>query len=310
MHGSSGSIFSPVSPNAEAITHLFIISLWICAVIFAIVAGLVGYSLVKYRWREGEPDPLQRAGNKTVEIVWTVIPFLIVLVLFGLTVHAMQKSDPPANGRPDLVVIGHQWWWEIRDVKHGFVTANELHIPVGQPISVELDSPDVLHEFWVPQLTRKMTTVPGAKNHVWMEADKPGVYEGVCSEFCGTQHAWMRFQVIAESPATYDAWVHRLEQPAPAVTGTAARGRQLFEQMTCINCHAVEPDNLAITSGPNLTHLESRRLIGSGIVANTPENLRRWLTDPQQVKPGVKMPNFKLSRDQIDDLVAYFETLK
>lgn len=310
MHGSSGSIFSPVSPNAEAITHLFIVTLWICAVIFAIVAGLVGYSLVKYRWREGDIDPLQRAGNKTVEIVWTVIPFLIVLLLFGLTVHAMQKSDPPATGSPDLVVIGHQWWWEIRDPRHGFVAANEIHIPVGRPISVELDSPDVLHEFWVPQLTRKMTTVPGARNHVWMQADRPGVYQGVCSEFCGTQHAWMRFQVIAQPAAEYDAWAEQQRRAPAAVTGAAARGRQVFEQMTCVNCHAVEPNNTAVTAGPNLTHLAGRSLIGSGVVANSPENLRRWLEDPQQVKPGAKMPNFKLSHRQIDDLVAYLETLQ
>ncbi|MDE3149443.1 MAG: cytochrome c oxidase subunit II, partial [Acidobacteriota bacterium] len=177
----SGSIFSPHGPNAEAITHLFIISLWICAVIFAIVAGLVGYSVYKYRWREGDADPVQLAGNKTVEIVWTVIPFCIVLFLFWMTVRAMDKSDPPATGSPDLVVIGHQWWWEVRYPKNGFATANEIHIPVGKPISVELDTIDVLHEFWVPELTRKMTTVPAAKNHVWMEADKPGVYQGVCS---------------------------------------------------------------------------------------------------------------------------------
>lgn len=310
MRGSSGSIFSPASPNAEAITHLFVISLWVCAVIFAIVAGIVGYSLVKYRWREGEPDPLQRAGNKTVEIVWTVIPFLIVLSLFGLTVHAMQRADPPPSGPPDLVVVGHQWWWEIRDPKHGFVTANEIHIPVGQPISVELDTADVLHEFWVPELTRKMTTVPGAKNHVWMEATQPGLYEGVCSEFCGTQHAWMRFQVIAESPDRYAAWVQRQRSAPASVTGEAAEGRHLFETLTCTNCHAVEPNNLKVNSGPNLAHLGSRRLIGSGMVTNDPANLKRWLSDPQQVKPGVKMPNFKLKPQQVDALVAYFQTLE
>jgi cytochrome c oxidase subunit 2 len=310
MHGSSGSIFNPASPHAEAISHLFVVTLWICAIIFAIVSGLVGYSLVKYRWREGEAEPLQRAGNKMVEIVWTVIPFLIVLLLFGLTVQAMQKSDPPPDDDPDLVVVGHQWWWEIRDPKNGFVTANEIHLPVGRPISVELDSPDVLHEFWVPQLTRKMTTVPGARNHVWMQADRPGVYEGVCSEFCGTQHAWMRFQVIAESPEQYRAWVQRQQQSPLAARDAAARGHRLFQQMTCINCHATDPNNHTTNAGPNLAHLGSRRMIGSGIVANNEENLRRWLQDPQQVKPGAKMPNFKLTHDQVDDLVAYFRTLQ
>jgi cytochrome c oxidase subunit 2 len=307
---SSGSIFSPESPNAEAITHLFIVTLWICAAIFAVVAGLVGYSLFKYRWHEGEPDPAQTAGNKTVEIVWTVIPFLIVLLLFGLTVHAMNRSDPPPTGEPDLVVVGHQWWWEVRDPKNGFVTANEIHIPVGRPISVQLDSTDVLHEFWVPQLTRKMTTVPGAKNHVWMQADKPGIYEGVCSEFCGTQHAWMRFEVVAETPEQYEQWVHHQQQQPVAATGAAGRGRQLFERMTCVNCHAVDARNSAVNSGPNLAHLGSRRLIGSGIAPNNQDILRRWLQNPQQVKPGVKMPNFKFTNEQIDDLLAYFQTLQ
>ncbi len=335
MSGSPGSIFNPVSPEAQAISHLFVVTLWICAVIFAVVAGIVGYSLARFRWREGDADPVQLAGNKTVEIVWTVIPFLIVLLLFGLTVHAMERSDPPVSGPPDLIVVGHQWWWEVQYPKHGFATANEIHIPVGRQVSVQLDTTDVLHEFWIPQLTRKMTTVPGAKNHVWMEADQPGIYEGVCSEFCGTQHAWMRFQVVAESPAKYDAWVRRQEQPAGAVSGDAARGRQIFRAMTCINCHAIRdhagavqlasaritgPDAASATArssqtyppnaGPDLTHLASRRRIGSGIVANTPENLRRWLADPPAVKPGVKMPNFKLRRSQIDDLVAYFETLQ
>lgn len=308
--GSSGSIFSPESPNAEAITHLFIVSLWICAVIFAIVAGLIGYSIYKFRWREGDADPSQVAGNKTVEVVWTVIPFLIVLLLFGLTVHAMNKSDPPPTGKPDLVVVGHQWWWEVRYPQQGFTTANEVHIPVGKPVSVQLDATDVLHEFWVPQLTRKMTTVPGAKNHVWMEADKAGTYEGVCSEFCGTQHAWMRFQVIAEPQAQYDAWVRRQQQTPPAVAGEAERGRQLFQAMTCVNCHAVQPNNFAVNEGPNLAHLESRRRIGSAVAANTPENLRRWLHNPQDMKPGAKMPNFKLTDAQLNDLLAYLQTLQ
>ncbi len=332
---SSGSIFSPAAPQAQAIAHLFIVTLWICAAIFAVVAGLVGYSLYRYRWREGERDPEQIAGNTRLEIVWTVVPFCIVLLLFGLTVHAMERSDPAPAPNPDLIVVGHQWWWEIRDPKNGFVTANEIHIPVGRAMSVQLDATDVLHEFWVPQLTRKMTTVPGAKNHVWMQADKPGVYEGVCSEFCGTQHAWMRFQVIAESQEKYDAWVRRQKQPAAAVAGAAARGRRVFQQMTCVNCHAIREEGSGPgvvglltaagrttgmtahatatglpNAGPDLTHLLSRHKIGSGIVTNTPENLRRWLTDPQQVKPGVKMPNFKLTDEQMNDLLAYFETLQ
>ncbi|ACB76817.1 cytochrome c oxidase subunit II [Opitutus terrae] len=311
MNGESGSIFNPAAPHAQAISDLFVINLWVCAVIFALVAGAVGYSLVRYRWREGDAEPVQLAGHTTVEIIWTVIPFLIVVVLFGLTVHAMQKSDPPAAPEPDLVIIGHQWWWEIRDPKLGYVAANEIHIPVGKPLSIRLDTVDVLHEFWVPRLTRKMTTVPGAGNHVWMQADQPGVYQGVCSEFCGTQHAWMRFEVIAESQADYEAWVRQQQQAAPAPpTPVAARGQQLFRELTCVNCHAIQGAGGTSNAGPDLTHLAGRRYLGAGIVPNTPENLRRWLEDPQQVKPGVLMPNFKLSERQLDELMAYLETLR
>lgn len=311
MSGASGSIFDPVSPQAHAISDLFVITLWICAVIFAIVAGLVGYSLARYRWRDGDADPVQVSGNKRIEIVWTAIPFLIVVALFGLTVQAMQRADPaPLPGDPDLVIVGHQWWWEVRSPKLGYVAANEIHIPVGRPISVRLDTTDVLHEFWVPQLTRKMTTVPGAGNHVWMEADKPGVYQGVCSEFCGTQHAWMRFEVIAEAPDQYEAWVRHQQQQASNVSGSAALGRQLFRELTCVNCHSIQGAETKSNAGPDLTHLATRRFLGAGIVGNTPENLRRWLADPQQVKPGVLMPNFKLTDEQLDHLLAYFETLR
>lgn len=310
MNRPSGSIFDPASPYAEAIADLFVVSLWICAGIFAIVAAIVGYSLVHYRWREGEGEPVQVAGHKTLEIVWTAIPFVIVLVLFGLTVSAMEKSDPNPPPEPDLIVIGHQWWWEVRDPKNDFVTANEIYIPVGRPVSVQLDTADVLHEFWVPRLTRKMTTVPGAKNHIWMQADEPGVYEGVCSEFCGTQHAWMRFQVIAVSEAEYQEWVRRQQETPPEPTGAAVRGRELFRTMSCVNCHSIRGFDRAPNAGPDLTHVASRRLLGSGLVPNTPENLRRWMTDPQAVKPGVLMPNFKLSEDDLNDLLAYFETLQ
>jgi cytochrome c oxidase subunit 2 len=309
MTGASGSIFDPVSPEAHAISNLFVITLWICAVIFAIVAGLVGYSMARYRWHEGEADPEQLAGHKQVEILWTAIPFVIVLALFGLTVRAMEKSDPePPPGDPDLVVVGHQWWWEIRSPKLGYVAANEIHIPVGRAISVRLDTTDVLHEFWVPQLTRKMTTVPGGRNHVWMRADKPGTYQGVCSEFCGTQHAWMRFEVVAEPPEQFDAWLRRQQSPAGA--DTTARGRELFRTMTCVNCHAIKGAEGKSNAGPDLTHLASRRMLGAGIVPNTPENLRRWLTDPQQVKPGALMPNFRLTPHEMDDLLAYLGTLQ
>lgn len=305
-----GSIFDPQGPHAAAISHLFIVSLVICAVIFAVVTGIIVYSLARFRWREGEPDPKQSAGHKTVEIVWTAIPVVIVALLFGLTVRAMQLSDPPPAKNPDLVVIGHQWWWEVRYPKSGVITANEIHVPVGKPLCIRLDSADVLHEFWAPQLTRKMTTVPHANNSIWLQADKAGVYEGVCSEYCGTQHAWMRFRVIAEPQEQFDAWQAEQLKPSVALSGDAAKGWQVFKQMTCINCHAVGGTEANARVAPDLTHLASRSQIGSGILANTPENLRMWMKNPQQVKPGVKMPNFNFTDEQLTQLVAFLQSLK
>ncbi|HWA86054.1 MAG TPA: cytochrome c oxidase subunit II [Opitutus sp.] len=300
-----------MSPEAHAITSLFIITLCICAVIFAVVAGLVGYSLARYRWRKGDPDPAQVAGNKRMEIVWTAIPFVIVLALFGLTVRAMEQADPaPPPGGPDLDVIGHQWWWEVRSPKLGYVTANEIHIPVGKDFLVRLDTTDVLHEFWVPQLGRKMTTLPGAGNEIWLRADEPGIYEGACTEFCGTEHAWMRVEVIAESQEKYLAWVHEQQQAALPVQGEAARGREDFLTMTCVNCHAIKGVGGTENAGPDLTHVASRRYLAGRLLPNTPANLRRWLTNPQAVKQGALMPNFKLTPAQVGDLAAYFEALK
>ncbi len=306
-----GSIFDPASPQAGAVSQLFTFTLIVCGVIFAIVVGLIFYSLMRFRWREGDREPVQNAGNKRVEIVWTVIPFLIVVMLFTMTARTMSFYDPAPAQTPDLVVVGHQWWWEVNYPHSGVTTANEIHIPVGQPISVELRSADVLHEFWVAPLTRKMTTVPGRANHVWLQADKPGTYLGVCSEFCGTQHAWMRFTVVAEDSASFEAWQQAQLKPALAPTSDpAAQGLELFKEMSCARCHAIQGTGLDARVAPDLTHFASRTLIGGGVAENTPDNLHRWLANPQLVKPGVKMPNFKFTDEQLAQLTTYLGSLK
>jgi cytochrome c oxidase subunit 2 len=301
---------NPQSPQTHAIFNLWVVSIIVFAAIFVIVTGIVAYSLMRFRWREGEPDPKQIGGNTRVEIIWTVIPLLIVTFLFALTARTMSFSDPEPPSEPDLIVTGHQWWWEARYPKSGVITANEIHIPIGRAISIRLESADVLHEFWVAELTRKMTTVPGHPNHIWLQADRPGVFLGVCSEFCGTQHAWMRFTVVAQDPGEFAAWEQSQLEAAAAPTGEAAKGLALFQQMSCVDCHAIHGAGPDARVGPDLTHFASRKQFGSGISENTPENLRSWLRDPQNVKPGVKMPNFKFNDEQLSELVAYFETLK
>lgn len=310
MNEQVSSIFDPQAPQAAAIANLFVITLIICAVIFLIVCGIVIYSLVKFRWREGEKDPHQFAGHKTLEIVWTAIPFVIVIFLFVLTVRAMNTADPAPAPEPDIVFIGKQWWWEVQYPKTGIVTANEIHIPVGKPMSVRIESSDVLHQFWVPQLTRQMTNIPGHPTHIWLQADKPGSYMGVCSEFCGTQHAWMRFLVVAESAEQFAAWEKAQLTPAAPPAGDVARGWEVFRTMSCISCHAVGGTEAQVRIGPDLTHFASRKEIGAGILPMSPENIHRWMRDPQAIKPGVKMPNFKFTEQQLADLTAYLQSLK
>jgi cytochrome c oxidase subunit 2 len=308
----NSSALDPQSPQARAIFNLGIISTIVFVLIFVIVAGTIVYSIFRFRGREGEPDPKQIAENQIVEIAWTVVPFLIVLFLFALTLRAMSLVDPPPAPSPDLIVTGHQFWWQADYPASGAVTANEIHIPAGKPLSVLLDSKDVLHEFWVPQLTRKMTNVPGQKNYIWLQADKPGVYIGQCSEFCGTEHAWMRILVIAEEPSNFGQWEKAQLRPSQTPTTDAAiKGLALFQTSTCINCHAIRGVPGANSSvGPDLTHVASRRQIAAGMLEETPENMRQWLKNPQRTKPGCFMPDFYLTDEQLDQLVAYMETLQ
>ena len=309
---SSSNALDPQSPFARAIYDLGIVSTIILGLIFVIVTGGIVYAILRFRARAGEPDPKQIAGNKKVEVIWTVIPFLIVLLLFVLTIQAMNRADPPAAPSPDLVVTGHQFWWQADYLASGLTTANEIHIPVGKPLCVRLESKDVLHEFWVPKLTRKMTNVPGQPNHIWLQADKPGTYIGQCSEFCGTQHAWMRILVVAEDPAQFEQWQQTQLRPAQAPTNSAgAKGLELFRTMTCINCHAINGVAGANSRvAPDLTHVTSRQQLGAGILENTPANIRAWLKNPQHIKPGALMPDYYFTDEQLDQLAAYLSTLR
>ena len=310
MHSSNA--LNPQSPQARAIYDLGIVSTIIFVLIFVAVTGAIVYAIFRFRGREGEPDPKQFAGSEKVEIIWTVIPFLIVVFLFVLTLRGMNRADPPPAPSPDLIVTGHQFWWEAQYPASGAVTANEIHIPAGKPLSVRLDSKDVLHEFWVPELARKMTTVPGQLNHIWLQADKPGVYIGTCSEFCGTQHAWMRILVVAEEPSKFEEWQRAQLQPSRTPTSdAAAKGLALFQTSTCMNCHAIGGVTGADSRvAPDLTHVASRRQLGAGILENTPANMRRWLKNPQHIKPGSLMPDFNFTDQELDQLGEYLETLR
>ena len=311
MRASFSQIFDPASSQAAAISDLFKVVLIICAVILLIVASMIGISLICFRHRPGTVEPRPFFGNRKLEIIWTVGPTLIVICLFALTARGMRQSDPPANQEPDLIVIGHQWWWEIRYPGTGVTTANEIHIPVGRRFLVRLESADVIHDFWVPALARKIQLIPGQTNHIWLAADAVGTYGGECAEYCGAQHAWMRFSVIAESPAAFDAWLREQEKSAaiPASDSTQ-NGLKIFQTLTCINCHSIRGVSVAANAAPDLTHLAGRQILGAGVLSNTETNLFSWLKDPQTFKPGCYMPNLKLTDAQVGALTCYLGSLK
>ena len=306
-----GSLLSPHSPQTQSIESLFLLVLAIAAAVFLVVATGVVWSVVRYRWRGGEGEPHQRLGSRAAEITWTVVPLLIVTGLFIVTVRAMVSIDAPQDStrQPDLVITGHQWWWEAR-YPNGAETAADIHIPASRRLLVRIESADVVHDFWAPELARKMDAVPGRFSYIWLEAATPGTYRGTCSEFCGADHAWMRFRVIAEPESAFDAWLTRQAEPAPQVTGLAAQGEQIFHSKKCDECHATGGVGAAVTRGPTLAHLAARESLGAGITRNTPEALTLWLTNPQAAKPGNRMPDTPLTAKEREALLAYLEALQ
>jgi cytochrome c oxidase subunit 2 len=218
------------------------------------------------------------------------------------------QASPP-HGSLSVEVIGHQWWWEIRYPELGITTANELHLPVGRPVSLSLKSADVIHSFWVPRLGGKRDLVGGKVNHLVFTVDEPGEYPGQCAEFCGASHANMRLTVIAQSPADFEAWTKRLTATPIPPSGEAAKGHQAFLATGCVACHAIQGVAAGVV-GPNLTHVGSRKTLAGGILKNNPEDLARWLRNPPGVKPGALMPKLPLSDDQVAALVAYLGSLR
>jgi cytochrome c oxidase subunit II len=312
------SIFDPVSTPAALIRELSFLVLGLSALIFIIVAGLALYILVRFRSRPGDErrEPPQVYGSDRIELAWTVVPFLIVVVLFLVTaryIYGIERRPQPPDAL-EVLVVGNQWWWEIRYPKLGIVTANELHVPVGDaarpaPTFISLQSADVVHSFWVPQLAGKMDVIPNRTNRVWIDPRKPGLYVGQCAEYCGVQHAWMLLRVVVQPREEFDRWV--AAQQAPAPDDPAARdGARLFASLSCINCHTVRGTPANGLFGPDLTHLMSRGTLGAGAVRNSAETLRKWVEDPAAYKPGALMPAMRLSEDELRQLTAYLLTLK
>ncbi len=315
---SSTSIFAPASTPAKTIFGLSMFVLSVTGVIFVIVFSLLAYSVVKFRSKAGDDgrEPAQVYGSTQIELAWTVIPVLIVVVLFMATarvIHAVQDAAKPAAAL-EVTVIGHQFWWEFRYPTLGIVTANELHIPVSDPAHptptfMKLMSADTDHSFWVPELGGKTDLIPNRINQMWMDPPRPGIYLGQCAQYCGTQHAKMLLRVSVDRPAEFAAWVSQ-QQQAAVQDQKAAAGKHVFETTSCINCHAVNGTSANGRFGPDLTHFMSRATLASGAIENTPANLRLWIKTPDAIKPGSLMPAMQLSDPDLDAVVAYLETLR
>ena len=312
------NIFDPHSTPADSILHLSRFVLAITGMIFLVVFILLVYVLVKFRARstDSSHEPAQVYGSTQIELAWTVIPILIVVVLFLATtrvIHAIQDAPKPTNV-VEVIAIGHQFWWEFRYPALGIVTANELHIPVSDPANptptyLKLLSADTDHSFWVPQLAGKTDLIPNRVNTMWMDPHVTGVFLGQCAQYCGTQHAKMLLRVTVDSREDFEAWANMQKQPAKQVEDVSA-GRHVFETTACINCHAVAGTVATGRFGPDLTHMMSRSTIAAGAAENTPENLGMWIQDPEMIKPGSLMPAMKLSDADLDALVRYLETLR
>jgi cytochrome c oxidase subunit II len=319
----TGSIFDTAGSQAERIARLawFIIAVSAAVYVLVLVATALAVRRARARNAGGEladqrPETERRMGRHV--LVATIASTVLLLVYVAMSARTGRAMAWPLNTSQQpltVEVTGHQWWWEFRyrdSVPSNWLnTSNELHIPVGRPVQVILQSNDVIHSFWVPELHGKQDLVPGHKNTTWLVADRPGVWKARCAEFCGYQHAKMAFDVVAESPARFNQWYQSQLATAPTPTDTAVkRGQDVFVQRTCIMCHTISGTPAGSRVGPDLSHLASRPSLAAGSLPNTRENLARWITNPQLIKPGVRMPPNPLPQEEMKALLDYLETLK
>jgi len=338
------STWDPVGPVAERQLLLFNVLLWVMVAVFIIVEGVLVYAAIRYRRRPGQELPKQTHGNMTLEITWTIIPTILIMALGIWSVITIYEFDePPASADVLHVnVTGHQWWFEFEYEDAGggkrIVTANELRVPVDRAVRLTLESDDVLHSFWIPKLAGKIDIVPTRTNHLWFQADSdkidslPATFYGQCAEFCGIAHALMKFRVRVLSQEGYDAWV-RNYGPPPANTDQAKQGQRVFGN--CVMCHSIDGENdsqaqasrkQAFLSGgglvpaPNLTDLRTRESLAAGLLDLNKETLKRWVRNPEDVKPGNYMKSraahlygtgeLSLSDSDLDAVVAYLLNLQ
>ena len=296
----------------RSILSLYSIITWACVVIAVVVSAALGIILVRFREKPGAAGlPRQIRGHTALELAWTIMPALILLIIAIPTIQVIFRTQGAAAPSHALTVTvrGWQWWWEFRYPSLDVVTANELHLPVGRPVVFALEGPDVIHSFWVPQLGGKRDVVPGRLNRITLTPERVGEFWGQCAEFCGVSHANMGLRVIVEEPAAFDRWVAAQKVAPPEPDGAAAEGKALYTRSACVGCHAIRGVS-AGALGPDLTHFGSRARFGAGLWPNTGEHVVAWLKDPPALKPGSKMPSLNLSDAEAKALAAYLASLK
>jgi len=314
------SALEPAGPQAAKVTHLWWFALAIATTVYLLTMGALWWAAHRARQRElrGEAavGPEAEQGM-TRGVTYSIAATIVILLIFLVTDLSVGRTLSPVPSKHPLTIelTGHQWWWEVTYADtspHGrFTTANEIHVPVGEPVLFVLQAQDVIHSFWVPNLAGKKDLIPGYTQSMWFQADTAGLYRGQCAEFCGLQHAKMALHVVAESKADYQRWVDQQRGTAAIPTDSAARrGREIFLTGTCAMCHSIEGTSAGSHAGPDLTHLASRRTIAAGTLPNTRGALGGWVVDPQRIKPGVRMPPNMLKPQDLDALLTYLQSLK
>jgi cytochrome c oxidase subunit 2 len=281
----------------------------LATLVFLLVLFTLLYALYRRRGADGVAEPTPVHSTRWIVAGGVALPVVVLIFLFILTLRTMAAF---AATQPGLTVevIGHEWWWEVRYPDQRITTANEIHIPAGQPVLFKVTSADVNHSLWVPQLHGKIDLIAGQINSIMIQADRPGTYRGQCAEYCGMEHALMAFLVIADSPAQWTAWVDQQRQPLPAATDErTVKAEQVFATK-CAQCYALQGTGATSDVGPDLTHLASRRTLAAGVLQNTPDNLANWIITPRSFKPGAKMPPIQLDKASLQAIVAYLERLK
>jgi cytochrome c oxidase subunit II len=311
--GGDENTLQPHSHAEHSIALLWWVMFGVACFGLALIGALLALGWFRRNRAAVTGAAAERRGTALVIGLGVVFPVAVVTALFvwsDIFVIRSTAAPPPASTAMTIEVTGHQWWWEVRYPGTAAVTANEIHIPTHTRVNVVGRSDDVIHSLWVPELNRKIDLIPGRTNRVLLEADRPGIYRGQCSEFCGLQHAHMTVEVVAQPQPAFHAWLANMAKPATTpATGSAQAGRATFLGSSCASCHMVRGTSAHGDVGPDLTHLATRATLAAVTIPNDAAHLRAWLEDPQRIKPGSKMPAVPLTGTQLDDLTAYLEGL-